>query len=72
MVIIIEYKSLIIDKKFTMARRGLTEEQVQAMIFADSDDEEDDLHELLGTISDSDSDSDDDQPPPKPRFYISG
>ena len=27
--------------------RGLTEAQVEAMIFADSDEEEDDLHELL-------------------------
>ena len=35
--------------------RGLTEAQVEAMIFADSDDEEDDLHDLLDEISDPES-----------------
>jgi len=53
------------------ANKGLTEEQVQAMIFADSEDEEDDLHDLLDEASDTESDSDDDQPSiPKPRLYI--
>ena len=53
------------------ANRGLTEEQIQAIIFADSDDEEDDLHDLLDEMFDSESDSDDVQPlQPKPRLYI--
>ena len=53
------------------AKKGLTEEQVQAIIFADSDDEDDDLHDLLDDASDSESDSDDDQIlQPKPRLHI--
>ena len=49
------------------APRGLSQAQVEELIFANSDNEDDDLDDLYDSIPDlSDSDSDDELPP-QPR-----
>ena len=50
------------------APRGLSQAQVEAILFANSDNEEDDLDDLYDSIPDIDSDSEDDEPPPQPRI----